>query len=146
MPGRDVGRPGELCRDPPARWSRPPYIERDALTVLALVTPALPSVRQIDDAVAALRVRYPVRPGSSGLLGVPEALDRLEPLLRTHIRRYGTTPDMQIFQAARGGIIQDSAYIAAWAEARQKVLIPASTDCRSADAPTTCATLRCRYG
>jgi hypothetical protein len=38
-------------------------------------------------------------------------------LLRAHIRRYGTTPDGRIFQTARGGILQDSAYIAVWAEA-----------------------------
>jgi integrase len=41
-------------------------------------------------------------------------------LLRAHIRRYGTTPDGRIFQTARGGIIQDSAYSAAWAEARKE--------------------------
>jgi hypothetical protein len=29
-----------------------------------------------------------------------------------HIKRYGTTPDGRIFQTARGGIIQDSAYSA----------------------------------
>ena len=38
------------------------YFERDALSALALVTRALPSVREIDDAVAALRARYPARP------------------------------------------------------------------------------------
>jgi phosphomannomutase len=38
------------------------YFERDALSALALVMQALPSVRQIDDAVAALRDRYPLRP------------------------------------------------------------------------------------
>jgi integrase len=36
-------------------------------------------------------------------------------LLRAHIKRYGTTPDGHIFQTARGGIIQDSAYGAVWA-------------------------------
>jgi integrase len=43
-------------------------------------------------------------------------------LLRAHIKRYGTTPDGRIFQTARGGIIQDSAYIAVWAEARKQAL------------------------
>jgi integrase len=46
-------------------------------------------------------------------------------LLRAHIRRYGTTPDGRIFQTARGGIIQDSAYSADWAEARKRALPPA---------------------
>jgi hypothetical protein len=46
-------------------------------------------------------------------------------LLRAHIRRYGTTPDGRIFQTARGGIIQDSAYSAVWAEARKQALTEA---------------------
>jgi integrase len=46
-------------------------------------------------------------------------------LLRAHIRRYGTTPDGRIFQTARGGIIQDSAYSAVWAEARNTALTEA---------------------
>ena len=46
-------------------------------------------------------------------------------LLRAHIRRYGTTPDGRIFQTTRGGIIQDSAYSAVWADARTKALTPA---------------------
>ena len=50
-------------------------------------------------------------------------------LLRAHIRRSGTTPDGRIFQTARGGIIQDSAYSAVWAEARKKALTP--VQCRS---------------
>ncbi len=50
-------------------------------------------------------------------------------LLRAHIKRYGTTPDGWIFQTARGGILQDSAYGARWAEARAKALTPAQ--CRS---------------
>jgi integrase len=53
----------------------------------------------------------------------------LVPLLRAHIRRYGTTPDGRIFQTARGGIIQDSAYSAVWAEARKNALTEAQ--CRS---------------
>jgi integrase len=50
-------------------------------------------------------------------------------LLRAHIKRYGTTPDGRIFQTSRGGIIQDSAYGAVWAQARQAALTPAH--CRS---------------
>jgi integrase len=46
-------------------------------------------------------------------------------LLRAHVKRYGTTPDGRIFQTARGGIIQDSAYSAVWAEARKQALTPA---------------------
>ena len=46
-------------------------------------------------------------------------------LLRAHIRRYGTTPDGRIFQTGRGGIIQDSAYSAVWADARKQALTPA---------------------
>ena len=46
-------------------------------------------------------------------------------LLRAHIRRYGTTPDGRVFQTTRGGIIQDSAYSAVWAEARQAALTEA---------------------
>lgn len=50
-------------------------------------------------------------------------------MLRAHIRRYGTAPDGRIFQTARGGIIQDSAYSAVWAGARKKALTGAQ--CRS---------------
>jgi hypothetical protein len=50
-------------------------------------------------------------------------------LLRAHIKRYGTTPDGRIFQTARGGILQDSAYGAVWTEARKQALTPAQ--CRS---------------
>jgi integrase len=46
-------------------------------------------------------------------------------LLRAHIRRYGTTPDGRVFQTTRGGIIQDSAYGAVWAEARKQALTEA---------------------
>jgi integrase len=46
-------------------------------------------------------------------------------LLRAHIRRYGTTPDGRVFQTTRGGIIQDSAYSAVWAEARKQALTEA---------------------
>jgi integrase len=44
---------------------------------------------------------------------IPPELVRL---LRADIRRYGTTPDGRIFQAARGGVIHYSAYSAVWAE------------------------------
>jgi len=37
-------------------------------------------------------------------------------LLRAHIKRYGTTPDGQVFQTTWGGI-QDLAYSAVWAGA-----------------------------
>ena len=50
-------------------------------------------------------------------------------LLRAHIKKYGTTADGRIFQTARGGIIQDSAYTAVWASARAGALTPAQ--CRS---------------
>ncbi|HEX2744341.1 MAG TPA: tyrosine-type recombinase/integrase [Streptosporangiaceae bacterium] len=50
-------------------------------------------------------------------------------LLRAHIKRYGTTTDGRIFQTARGGILQDSAYTAVWADARARALTPAQ--CRS---------------
>jgi hypothetical protein len=46
-------------------------------------------------------------------------------LLRAHVKRYGTTPDGRIFQAARGGILQDSAYRAVWTEARKEALTAA---------------------
>jgi integrase len=46
-------------------------------------------------------------------------------LLRAHIKKYGTTADGRIFQTARGGIIQDSAYTAVWAEARKNALTEA---------------------
>jgi integrase len=50
-------------------------------------------------------------------------------LLRAHIKRYGTTPDERIFQTARGGILQDSAYGPVWTEARKHALT--SAQCRS---------------
>ncbi len=54
------------------------YFERDALTALALVTRALPSVSEIDDAITALRGRHPARPQIiTSALGVPEVLARL---------------------------------------------------------------------
>jgi integrase len=67
-------------------------------------------------------------------------------LLRAHIKRYGTISDGRIFQTARGGILQDSAYGEVWTEARKQALTPAH--CRSplAAAPTTCGTRRCHCG
>ena len=53
---------------------------------------------------------------------IPPELVRL---LRAHIKKYGTTPDGRIFQTTRGGIIQDSAYSAVWAEARKTALTEA---------------------
>jgi hypothetical protein len=41
-------------------------------------------------------------------------------LPRAHIKRYGTTPDGQIFQTARGGVLQDSAYGAVWTEVARR--------------------------
>jgi integrase len=38
--------------------------------------------------------------------------------LRTHIKRYGTTPDGRIFPRHGGGILQDSGYNEVWAEER----------------------------
>ena len=46
-------------------------------------------------------------------------------LLRGHLKRYGTAPDGRIFRTARGGLIQDSAYSAVWADARAAALTPA---------------------
>ena len=46
-------------------------------------------------------------------------------LLRAHLKRYGTAPDGRIFQTVRGGLIQDSAYSAVWADARAAALTPA---------------------
>ncbi len=50
-------------------------------------------------------------------------------LLRADFERYGTTLDGRVFQTARGGIIQDSAYGAVWAESRKTALTEAQ--CRS---------------
>jgi integrase len=50
-------------------------------------------------------------------------------LLRAHLKRHGTTSDGRIFQTSRGGIIQDSAYSAVWAEARAQALT--AVQCRS---------------
>ncbi len=46
-------------------------------------------------------------------------------MLRTHLKRYGTAPDGRIFRTTRGGLIQDSAYSAIWADARAAALTPA---------------------
>ena len=58
-------------------------------------------------------------------------------LLRAHIKNYGTTPDGRVFQTTRGGIIQDSAYSAVWAQAARRPSPRRSTAPRSAAAPTT---------
>ena len=46
-------------------------------------------------------------------------------MLRNHLKRYGTAPDGRIFRTVRGGLIQDSAYSAVWADARTAALTPA---------------------
>jgi len=46
-------------------------------------------------------------------------------LLRNHLKRYSTAPDGRIFFTVRGGLIQDSAYSAVWADARAAALTPA---------------------
>jgi integrase len=74
---------------------------------------------------------------------VPSVLVRR---LRAHIRRFGTTPDGRIFQTARGGILQDSGCNEVWDQARKAALTPSSTGHRSAGAPTTSGTRRCRSG
>jgi integrase len=50
-------------------------------------------------------------------------------LRRTRPQEFGTAPDGRIFQNARSGILQDSAYGAVWLEARKQALTPAQ--CRS---------------
>jgi len=51
-----------------------------------------------------------------------------------------------IFTAAGGGILQDSGYNEVWGQARREALTLPSTGHRSAAAPTTCGTRRCRCG
>ena len=63
-------------------------------------------------------------PGRPAARTIPIPPDLVK-LLRAHIKRYGSTSDGRIFQTARGGILQDSAYIAVWAEARKQALTPA---------------------
>jgi len=46
-------------------------------------------------------------------------------VLPAHIKRYGTTADGRIFQTARGGILQGSAYGEVWTEPRKQALTPA---------------------
>jgi integrase len=53
---------------------------------------------------------------------IPPELVRL---LRTHIQRYGTTPDGRIFQTARCGLLQDSGYNEVWTQARNNALTTA---------------------
>ena len=49
-------------------------------------------------------------------------------------------PRRRIFRTARGGLLQDSAYSADWADARAAALTPPSTPPRWPGGPTTCAT------
>jgi len=62
---RDQCMPAAIGLEPNGALAYAPgpggYFERDALSALALVTRALPSVHEIDDAVTALRARYPAR-------------------------------------------------------------------------------------
>ena len=74
---------------------------------------------------------------------IPPELVRL---LRAHIKRHGTTPDGRVFQTARGGILQDSAYSAVWATPAPRPSPPPSVGRHSAADPTTCGTRRYRYG
>ena len=53
---------------------------------------------------------------------IPPVLVRL---LRARLKRYGTAPDGRIFFTVRGGLIQDSAYVAVWQDARAVALPPA---------------------
>lgn len=56
--------------------------DRVKLSATTLITRMLPSVREIDDAVTALRARYPVRPEIiTTPLGIADVLDRLESAL-----------------------------------------------------------------
>ena len=68
----------------------------------------------------------PVQAHETHTIPIPPELVRL---LRAHIKKYRTTPDGRVFQTAWGGIIQDSAYSAVWAEARKQALTEAQ--CRS---------------
>jgi phosphomannomutase len=62
---RDMGMPPAIGLEPNGAlaYAHGPggYFERDALAALTVVTRALPSVREIDDAVTGLRARYPAR-------------------------------------------------------------------------------------
>ena len=55
-------------------------------------------------------------------------------------------PDGRIFQTARGGLLQDTAYSAVWDQARKTALTPAQHPHPSAAAPTTCGTPPCPWG
>ncbi|MGW2043732.1 tyrosine-type recombinase/integrase [Streptomyces sp. NPDC001858] len=46
-------------------------------------------------------------------------------LLRWHLTAYGTATDGRVFQSLRGGLVQDTGYGEAWAEARTRALTPA---------------------
>jgi hypothetical protein len=74
---------------------------------------------------------------------IPPVLVRL---LRAHIKRFGATLDGRLFQTARGGILQDSGYTRSGTKPARPRSPPPSTGHRSAAAPTTCGTLRCRCG
>ena len=46
-------------------------------------------------------------------------------LLRAHVKAVRDDPDEQVFQTARGGILQDSGYNEVWTGARKQALTPA---------------------
>ena len=80
---RDQSMPPAIGLEPNGALAHAPgpggYFERDALSALALVTRALPSVCEIDDAVAALRASYPARPEIiTSPLEAADVLARLE--------------------------------------------------------------------
>ena len=80
---RDQSMPPAIGLEPNGALAFAPgpggYFERDAVSALALVTRVLPSVRQIDDAVLALRARHPARPEIiTSHLDVADVLARLE--------------------------------------------------------------------
>ena len=54
--------------------------------------------------------------------------------------------ELRIFQTARSGILQDSAYGAVWAEARKAALTAAQYRSPLGQRPYDCATRRCRCG
>ena len=84
--------------------------------------PSLPAVAEALVTVTVALARKHRAAHETRTIPIPPDLVKL---LRAHIRRYGTTPDGRIFQTARGGIIQDSAYSAVWATARKQALTEA---------------------
>ena len=73
---------------------------------------------------------------------IPPVLVRL---LRARLKRYGTAPDGRIFFTVRGGLIQDSAYIAVWQDARAVELPPPSKPPCWPGGPATCGMRACPW-